>query len=203
MAPKKAMKPSPEDDEEQRSRSGHRSTPAGFTSTAAMKTFSKPTYPSSSSRQPRGLPLRLSAPAAKPLDPRQIQELRDHKAKLEDDARRKKEEESTAWMRRTNYDPVKEEYKRPKSTGSSDTDSPIRRVETPPEFPENWTPEERANYVRLAREGVKVAVFEQHRLDHEKVVHHEDYMTVVWDGCKNIDIPWHRFKIMPSVSHSQ
>lgn len=200
MAPKKAMKPpSKEGKEEERSLSGHRPPP-----TAAMNTSSKPPPSSSSSRQTRGLPLRLSTPAAKPLDPRQIQELRDHKAKLEDDARRKKEEESTAWMRRTNYDPDAGEYKRPKSTGSSSSDSPIRRVQTPPEFPENWTAEERANYVRLAREGVKVAVFEQHRLDLEKVEHHEDYMTVVWDGCKNIDIPWHRFKIMPaSVSHSQ
>lgn len=205
MAPKKAMKPSPEDEEEHRSRSGHRSTTSSKhqstpTSTAATKTSSKPPN-SSSSRQPKlslDLPLRPSGPAAKPLVPRQAQELRDHKAKLEDDARRKKEAESTAWMRRTRYDPDTGEQRKPKSTGSSSSDSPIRRVETPPEFPSTWTAEEKANYERLAREGVKVAVFEQHRLDQERIVRHKDYMTVAWDGCKNIDIPWHRFKIRPS-----
>jgi hypothetical protein len=124
--------------------------------------------------------------------------MRDHKAQLEEDARRKKEAESTAWMRRTRCDPDSIEQRKPKSTGSSSSDSPIRRVVTPPEFPPNWTAEEKANYERLAKEGVEVAVFEQHRLDQEKIVQHEDYMTVAWDGCKNIDIPWHRFKIRPS-----
>jgi eukaryotic translation initiation factor 2C len=206
MAPKKAMNPSTEDGDEHRSRSGHRpasssklqSTP---TSTAATKTSSKPPHSSSSSRQPKlslDLPMRPSAPPPKPLDPRQAQELRDHKAKLEEDARRKKEAESTAWMRRTHYDPETGEQRKPKSTGSSSSDSPIRRVETPPELPPNWTAEEKANYERLAREGVKVAVFEQHRLDQEKIIRHKDYMTVAWDGCKNIDIPWHRFKVRPS-----
>lgn len=189
MGPKTPMKTSTEDDGH-RSRSGHRPT-----------TLSRPAHSSSSSRQPKlslELPLRTSAAVAKPLDPRQAQELRDHKAKLEDDARRKKEAESTAWMRRTRYNPDTGEHKKPKSTGSSSSDSPIRRVETPPEFPPNWTAEEKANYERLAREGVKVAVFEQHRLDQEKVIRHKDYMTVAWDGCKNIDIPWHRFKVRPS-----
>lgn len=172
MGPQRPIKPSPED-------GGHRST------------TSKP-------KLSLELPLRPSAPVVKPLDPRQIQEMRDHKAKLEDDAIRKKEAESTAWMRRTRYDPESGEHRRPKSTGSSSSDSPIRRVETPPEFPANWTAEEKANYERLAREGIKVAVFEQHRLDQEKVIRHKDYMTVAWDGCKNIDIPWHRFKIRAS-----
>ncbi|KAF4769961.1 hypothetical protein HAV15_011480 [Penicillium sp. str.  len=207
MGPQRPMKPSTEDDEH-RSRSGHRSTTSSkpkstSTPTAATKTSSKPPHSSSSSRQPKltlELPLRPSAPVAKPLDPRQVQELRDHKARQEDEARRKEEAESTAWMRRTRYDPESGEHRKPKSTGSSSSDSPIRRVETPPEFPANWTAEEKANYERLAREGVKVAVFEQHRLDQEKVIRHKDYMTVAWDGCKNIDIPWHRFKVRPSSS---
>lgn len=194
-------KPSTEEEDEHKSRSGHRSTTASkHASTAGSKVSSKPTQSSSSSRQPKlslELPLR-NAPPTKPLDPRQVRELREHKAQMEEDEERKKAAESTAWMRRARYDPETGEKSKPKSTGSSSSDSPIRRVETPPELPPNWTEEEKVNYERLTREGVKVTVFEQHRLEKDKIVKHQDYVTIAWDGCKNIDIPWHRFKVRAS-----
>lgn len=200
--PPKPVKRLPEAGEP-KARAGPRSTTSSKpTSTPGSnsKTSSKPSHPSSSSRHPKltlELPLR-NAPSAKPLDQRQTQELRDHKTQLEEEAKRKKDEENTAWMRRGRYDPITGEKSKPKSTGSSSSDSPIRRVQTPPELPPHWTAEEKANYELLAREGVKVAVFEQHRLNKDKIVKHQDYVTVVWDECKNIDIPWHRFKVRTS-----
>jgi eukaryotic translation initiation factor 2C len=139
-----------------------------------------------------------NAPEPKPLTERQARELRDHRAQLEEEARRKKTEEETAWMRRARIDiETGEKRSAARSTGSSSSDSPIRRVETPPELPAHWTAEERANHERLIKEGLKVAVFEPHRLDKDKIVRHDDYVTVHWDEYMNIDIPWHRFRLKP------
>ncbi|KAJ5576839.1 hypothetical protein N7535_003765 [Penicillium sp. DV-2018c] len=145
------------------------------------------------------------APEAKPLTERQLKELRDHRARLEDEARRKKEAESTAWMRRIRVNPdTGEKWPSTRSTGSNSGDSDIRRVEAPSELPAHWTAEERENHERLVQEGMKVAVYEQHRINPDKISQNEEYMTIHWDEYKNIDIPWHRFRLkLDSESESE
>jgi eukaryotic translation initiation factor 2C len=155
-----------------------------------------------SSQHSRQLPIRGNLPA-KPLNLRQKEDRDQHQAQLKKDAARKKAEEETAWMRRTGRDRETGEQRKPQSTGSSSSDSPIRRVESPPRYPTNWTEEEKTNAENLTKEGVKVAVYEQHRLDKDQIVRHPDNVTVAWDGCKNIDIPWHRFKIRASSVGTQ
>ncbi|KAJ5561775.1 Eukaryotic translation initiation factor eIF-2C4 [Penicillium sp. DV-2018c] len=144
------------------------------------------------------------APEAKPLTERQLKELRDHRARLEDEARRKKEAESTAWMRRIRVNPdTGEKWPSTRSTGSNSGDSDIRRVEAPSELPAHWTAEERENHERLVQEGMKVAVYEQHRINPDKISQNEEYMTIHWDEYKNIDIPWHRFRLKLDSSESE
>jgi eukaryotic translation initiation factor 2C len=204
MAPPKPRKPLDEDDEDRKSRSEHRSAPSskpkspastGTPSKSSSRQLQQQVSASSSSSQhTRPIPIRGNLPP-KPLNPRQHEDLERHQAQLKRDAARKKAEEETAWMRRTGRNPETGEPKQTKSTGSSSSDSPIRRTESPSRYPAHWTEEEIENAERLTKEGLKVAIHEQHRLDKSKVVRHHDSVTVAWDGCKNIDIPWHRFKI--------
>ena len=202
MAPPKPRKSSPEDGEDPKSRPEHRST-----TSSKPKSTSTPNTASKSSSQQQHLSASPGSSKARfdlalrghrpvdPLEPRLQKDLEEQRKQLAQDAERKKAEERTAWMRRIRQDPETGEKKQPKSTGSSSSDSPIRRVESPPQYPAHWTEEEKTNAEKLTKEGVKVAVYEQHRLDKDRIVRHQDYVTIAWDGCKNIDIPWHRFKI--------
>ncbi|KAJ5135600.1 uncharacterized protein N7515_004878 [Penicillium bovifimosum] len=175
MAPPKPSNTSDEEDE-RLSRYERRYVPSG--------TMGSSSSSSSSSERPM------------PLSERQVRELREYRANLAEEARRKKEAELTAWMRRTRIDPETGERKPKHDAGSDDSgSSPIRRAPTPPEVPEHWTDEEKANHERLIQEGLRVAVWEQHRMHKDKFVETEDYATIHWDECMNIDIPWHRFRL--------
>lgn len=195
------MGSSPKDEDERKGRSEHRSGASSKPKSSAPKSPTKPPHPTQSIRSSttgHELPFR-GAPPAKPLTQREIQDLREHKARLDEEARRKKSEEENAWMRRTGIDPKTGQKKKPKSNASSSSDSPIRRVESPERFPAHWTEKEKANHEKLTKEGVRAVVHESHRLDKDKIVRHKDYITIAWDGCKNIDIPWHRFRIAVSI----
>jgi eukaryotic translation initiation factor 2C len=165
-----------------------------------MKSSASPQAgPSGSSDHPNlasEMPFR-ERPSAKPLGPRLSKDLREHKTNLHEDASRKKAEEANAWKRRMRIDPDTGK-RQVKETGSSSEDSPIRRNESPERWPPTWTKEEKANAALLEREAVEVAVYEPERIDQDKTIQHKDYVEVHWDGCKNIDIPWHQFKILPS-----
>ncbi|CAG8235349.1 unnamed protein product [Penicillium olsonii] len=193
MPPKQRPPSSPEEDPKNRS-TPSKSRPSGQSSTS--KTPQVPLSSQSAARHSTPsyeLPLR-GAPPPKPLTQRQLQDLREHHAKQDQAAKEKKASEDTAWMRRTGVDPATGKRK-PRDNDSSSSDSPIRRVESPEPYPAHWTAEERINHERLLKEGVRAVVSEPHRLDKEKIVTHKDYVTVAWDTCKNIDIPWHLFRI--------
>ncbi|CAG8942223.1 unnamed protein product [Penicillium salamii] len=141
----------------------------------------------------RELPIRGALPP-KPLTQRQMQDLREHQARAEEIAKQKKASEETAWMRRTGIDTSTGE-KLPVRSDTSSSDSPIRRVESPDPYPGHWTEEEKINHARLMKEGVRAVISEPHRLDKDKIVRHSDRATIAWDKCKNLDIPWHEFRI--------
>lgn len=198
MAPK--PRPSSPEEEDRKSRHESHSSSSKMKSAATSSSTSKtPSKQPISTQSPRPstfsreLPIRGGQPA-KPLNPREIQDLREHKARLEQDAKRKKSAEETAWMRRAGIDPATGEKVKPKSTGSSSSDSPIRRVESPEPYPAHWTEEEKLNHERLIKEGIRAATHEPHRLNKDKIVRHKDYVTIAWDSCKNVDVPWYRFK---------
>ncbi|CAI7592058.1 unnamed protein product [Penicillium bialowiezense] len=198
MAPK--PRPSSPEEEDRKSRHESHSSSSKMKSAATSSSTSKtPSKQPISTQSPRPstfsreLPIRGGQPA-KPLNPREIQDLREHKARLEQDAKRKKSAEETAWMRRAGIDPATGEKIKPKSTGSSSSDSPIRRVESPEPYPAHWTEEEKLNHERLIKEGIRAATHEPHRLNKDKIVRHKDYVTIAWDSCKNVDVPWYRFK---------
>lgn len=155
----------------------------GFSSTSKMK--SAETGPSNRPNIAAELPFR-ERPSTKPLGPQMAQDLRVHKSNVQDDVARKKAEEANAWKRRMRMGPGERE------------DSPIRRSDAPERWPPTWTKEDKANAELLEREAVEVAVYEPERLDQDKTIQHQDFVEVHWDGCKNIDIPWHQFKILPS-----
>jgi eukaryotic translation initiation factor 2C len=176
-----------------------------FSSAAKMKSgASQQAEPSGSSGHPNfasEMPFREFT-SAKPLGPRLAKDLREHKSNVHEDASRKRAEEANAWKRRMRIDPDTGK-RQVKETGSSSENSPIRRNESPKRWPQTWTKEEKANAELLEREAVEVAVYEPERIDQDKTIQHQGYVEVHWDGCKNIDIPWHQFKILPSsVSNS-
>ncbi|KAJ6019033.1 hypothetical protein N7522_001100 [Penicillium canescens] len=173
-----------------------------FSSSSKMKSgASQHAEPSGSSGHPNfasEMPFR-ECTSAKPLGPRLAKDLREHKSNVHEDASGKKAEEANTWKRRMRIDPDTGN-RQVKGTGSISENSPIRRNESPKRWPPTWTEKEKANAELLEREAVEVAVYEPERIDQDKTIQHQDYTEVHWDGCKNIDIPWHQFKILPSSS---
>ncbi|KAJ5749032.1 uncharacterized protein N7511_010728 [Penicillium nucicola] len=121
--------------------------------------------------------------SAPQLDPRVIEEIRQHKSNVHKNAPPKKTDKFDVWKRRTNSDDGEKQ-----ETGShGDEGSPIHRTQSPARRPHHLTKEQETTTVH------------PERTDQGTAVQHQDQAQAHWDGCKNIDIPWHQLKILRST----
>ncbi|KAJ5293934.1 hypothetical protein N7508_008755 [Penicillium antarcticum] len=157
----------------------------------SLSSSSRMRLPASGSDRPnRPIEMPISErPSAQLLGPRLAKDLRQHRNDVhEGDAPKKAED---IWTRRIRSD-IGERLETGYHFAVQRNDSPSRR-------PLSLTKEETHNATLLEREAIHVAVYEPERIDQGKTVQHQDYVEVHWDGCKNIDIPWHQLKILPST----